>query len=86
MIGFIIGAVFSYFYEKAYKSLSKWEKHPAIVLFEGYHLHHSLYGIALIGAFFYLRNFYLLGAGISIIIRPTTSERKFTFIEKVKKS
>lgn len=82
--GFAAGIIFSLIYEAGYEIISKYRGKPNLVIFGNYHLHHSLYGVILIVLFFFLFNFYLLGAGISIIARHTATEGKFSFVEKTK--
>lgn len=69
-----------------------WKTKKSILVFKGYHLHHSLYGF--ISFFFALilymlkiskvLQFFFIGLGIGIILQHILTE-KFCFIEKVEK-
>lgn len=82
MLGLIAGYVFIFFYELCFNAIHKRKGKMPIVRFKGYHLHHSLYGVALLAIFVFMTNLFILGAGIGIIVRHTYAEKKLTFIDK----
>lgn len=95
VMGIAVGLVLTWIFEfilKTNKKLRKkyYEHHK---LFWGYHIHHSMYGIALIVLNIVLflmdkrsTDFLYTAVGVGIIIMHTFSDGKFVFIEKQRKN
>ena len=82
LIGVIAGYLFIIFYEMVFYYIRKKIRKKPVVRFEGYHLHHSLYGLACLFLYIIKPYPFLLGFGLGIIIRHTQVERKFIFVGK----
>jgi len=91
LIGLLFGIVATLIFEsfiKANKKLKNKYYRRHNILF-GYHAHHSVYGLVLsaLGIILDLTNdrpisYFLIAAGIGVILVHTISERRFVFIEK----
>lgn len=91
IFGIIFGLLITFIFEMILKTNVKWrveyyEKHQT---FLGYHLHHSMYGVAfmLLGVILFFRHqtvssIFFMGVGVGVIIMHTVSESRFVFIEK----
>lgn len=82
IFGFIVGFILTKFYEWVYLILNKKLKKQIIVKLKGFHIHHSIYGLFFIGLSTGLKNLFLLGIGLGIIVQHTIFDKKFTFIDK----
>ena len=83
LISFALGYVFTLVYEFAVvNTIKKRRGDYLIVKFKGYHIHHSMIGIALIVVWLFVLNPGIFAAGTGVIARHTHSEKKFTFIDR----
>ncbi len=82
ILGFMMGLIFTIFYVLGHDVIANKTKKKPIIRVKRFHFHHSLYGIALIFASFFIIGPILFGTGLGIIFKHTRDEKKFTFIDK----
>jgi len=78
ILGLIFGILFTIIYEFLLKIIPS----LPIVKLNGFHFHHSIYGVIFIVVYFFVKIPLLLGIGLGIILWHSWNEKKFVFINK----
>jgi len=82
ILGVVFGIAITIVYEIGLKLVERIHKKSPALRVKGFHIHHSIFGVALIGVYLFVWVPILLGLGFGIIIQHTRHDKKFTIIDK----